>query len=145
MTPDPAGPVLRPGPAEPHPALNVLNRLVGTWTVTGPGVAGSIRCTWMDGGYFLVGNVELSVGGRRVAGVEYIGHDPAADQLASHYFDSTGALHRRRYRWDGPTLTIVHDDPRTAYVGTFGANACVHTGRWSWPDGSCDLTLNRSS
>jgi hypothetical protein len=35
--------------------LRTLDRLVGTWTVSGPdGLTGEVRYEWMDGGGFLI-------------------------------------------------------------------------------------------
>jgi len=39
--------------------LQALDRLVGTWTVSG-GAEGTVRYEWMDGGYFLLQHVDLA-------------------------------------------------------------------------------------
>ena len=40
-------------PSTPHPDLKALNRLVGTWHVSG-GAQGTITYEWMEGGSFLI-------------------------------------------------------------------------------------------
>lgn len=72
-------------PDTPHPALAPLDRLVGTWEISGSHLHGIARFEWMEGGFFLIQHVDAHAGGRRIKGVEYIGFD--AD---------TGTLARRR-------------------------------------------------
>lgn len=135
-------------PTEPDPILNALNRLVGTWTLSGPGgLGGIVRYEWMDGGFFLIRHLDIIQAGLRVKGVEYIGHDPTSDTLASHYFDSSGALLRYLYEIDGDTLTIWHRGvgPPARYVGTFSADGTSNSGQWEWPGGRYESTITRTS
>jgi hypothetical protein len=43
----------------PDSALRALDKLVGTWSVTGPGHHGTVTYRWMDGGHFLIQDVNL--------------------------------------------------------------------------------------
>lgn len=43
-------------PAMPNPDLKQLDRLVGTWAMSGD-VGGTVRYEWMEGGFFLIQHV----------------------------------------------------------------------------------------
>lgn len=140
MTTDPSP------PDEPSPALNVLNRLVGIWTVSGPdGLTGAVHAGWMDGGYFLRQQVELHHRGRSVSGVEYIGHDLTHDALTSHYFDSRGARPMYVWQMDGDTLTVRQcgADAPGRLVGMVGEDGNPDVGRRVWPGRADASTLAR--
>ena len=64
---------------EPNPALRALDKLVGTWRVSG-GTWATRRASerrvtyeWMEGGFYLVQHVDMNHGGNQVRGTEYIG------------------------------------------------------------------------
>jgi hypothetical protein len=81
----------RPGPS---PDLQGLDRLVGTWQVTG-GAEGTVTYEWLDGGFFLLQQVELEQYGQRVKGIEVIGRlqpfgEEPSDDIWSRYYDSMG-------------------------------------------------------
>jgi hypothetical protein len=59
-------------PNEPSPQLSALDRLVGTWTVTGE-AEGTVRYEWMPGRFFLLQHVELTQYGQPTTGLEVIG------------------------------------------------------------------------
>ena len=79
-------------PPQPNPDLKSLDRLVGTWNVTG-GAQGQVTYQWMDGGFFLLQHVELEQYGQRTKGIEIIGHqrpfgaEPSPD-ITSRFYDS---------------------------------------------------------
>jgi hypothetical protein len=134
-------------PIEPAAALRSLNRLVGTWTVSGPGgLGGQVTYTWMEGGGFLVQSVDLVQGGERNTGVEYIGYDEASGTLRSHYFGGSGGILEYTYDLDGDTLTIWHPAPGSpAYFrGTFSADGKSNAGRWVWPGGGYESNMTRA-
>ncbi|MCL3836992.1 hypothetical protein [Aeromicrobium duanguangcaii] len=43
---------------QPNTALNTLDKLVGTWTVSG-GAEGTVIYEWTEGGFFLLQHVDL--------------------------------------------------------------------------------------
>ena len=45
-------------PVEPAPDLGALDRLVGTWELSGD-VTGTVSYEWMEGGFFLLQRVDL--------------------------------------------------------------------------------------
>lgn len=99
-----------PAPPPPSDAVRALDRLVGTWTVTGEAV-GTVTFEWMDGGYFLLQRIELEQFGQRTTGLEVIGHlrpfgeGPSAD-VHARYFDDAGNTLDYVYEIEDDTLHI---------------------------------------
>ena len=54
-------------PPEPNPDLRRLDRLVGTWEMSGD-VQGRVTFEWMEGGFFLIQHVDLGQHGQRKKG-----------------------------------------------------------------------------
>jgi hypothetical protein len=54
-------------PPEPSPDLKSLDKLVGTWEVSG-GLQGRNTFEWMEGGFFLIQRFDFDHAGRRLAG-----------------------------------------------------------------------------
>ena len=53
----------------PNPALRTLDRLVGTWDVSGEDIQGQVKFEWMEGGYFLMQHVNFVHDGRPITGI----------------------------------------------------------------------------
>ncbi|MFC4857108.1 hypothetical protein [Actinophytocola glycyrrhizae] len=125
----------------PSAGLRALDRLVGTWTVTG-GAAGTVRYGWMPGGFFLLQHVELSQFGQPVTGMEVIGNlrpfgEPAGTDVVSRFYDSTGNTLDYVYELTDDTLTIwggAKGSP-AYFRGTFSADGDSVTGEWVYPGG----------
>jgi hypothetical protein len=63
------------GVAEPAADLRALDRLVGTWELSGD-VGGTVTYEWMEGGFFLIQHVALlQENGEKSTGMEVIGHE----------------------------------------------------------------------
>jgi hypothetical protein len=62
------------GNNEVDSALKQLDILVGTWKLSGE-TQGQIRYEWLDGGFFLIQNVELEHEGNKNTGIEVIGRE----------------------------------------------------------------------
>ena len=128
-------------PPVPHPRLKALERLVGTWTVTG-GVQGTVTDEWMEGECFLIQRVDLAHGGQQVKGIEIIGQlrafgeEPSVD-IHSRFYDTMGNTLDYVYELEGDTLTIWAGAKGSAayYRGTFSADGNVCTGAWVYPGG----------
>ncbi|WP_049570544.1 hypothetical protein [Nonomuraea sp. SBT364] len=122
--------------------LKALDRLVGTWRVTG-GAEGTVSYRWMEGGFFLVQDVDLVQDGQPVKGVEMIGRERAfgadkpSEDIKSRYYDSQGATLDYVYELDGDTLTIwgMEKGSPAYYRGTFSADGDTVTGAWVYPGG----------
>ncbi|RSN63353.1 hypothetical protein DMH01_12270 [Amycolatopsis sp. WAC 04182] len=126
---------------EPSPELRALDRLVGTWKVTG-GAEGTVRYEWMPGGFFLLQHVELSQFEERITGLEVIGNlrpfgEPPGEDVVSRFYDSAGNTLDYAYELTGDTLTIwAGEKGSPAYFqGTFDAEGTSMTGDWVYPDG----------
>ena len=128
-------------PPTPSPDLKRLDRLVGTWTVTG-GAQGQVTYEWMDGGFFLLQQVALEQYGQRIEGLEIIGHErqfgaePSQD-IKSRFYDSLGNTLDYVYQLDGDTLTIWAGEKGSPayYEGTFSADGNTVVGDWVYPGG----------
>ena len=126
---------------QPSAELQALDRLVGTWQVTG-GAEGTVRYEWMPGQFFLLQHVDLSQFGQPVTGLEVIGNlrpfgEPASADVVSRFYDSTGNTFDYVYELTGDTLTIwagAKGSP-AYYQGTFNADGTTVTGEWTYPDG----------
>lgn len=130
-------------------ALRALDRLVGTWEVSG-GVQGTVRFEWMEGGFFLLQHVDLVHDGRPVRGLEVIGHEhpfggePSAD-VKSRFYDVEGNTLDYVYEIDGDTLTIWGGERGSPayYRGRFSADGNSMTGEWVWPGGGYPHSMSR--
>ncbi|GAA1331914.1 hypothetical protein [Saccharothrix algeriensis] len=125
----------------PSADLQALDRLVGTWAVSG-GAGGTVRYEWMPGRFFLLQHVELTQFGQPVTGLEVIGNlrpfgEPAGADVVSRFYDSTGNTLDYVYELTGDTLTIwggAKGGP-AYYRGTFSADGATVTGEWVYPGG----------
>jgi hypothetical protein len=121
----------------PNPDLKSLDRLVGTWKVTG-GSEGQTTYEWMEGGFFLIQHVNL--GGDK--GIEIIGHEqkygqePSAE-IKSRYYGSMGSTFDYVYEIQGDTLMIWFGEKGSPafYKGTFSPDGNTITGDWVYPGG----------
>lgn len=134
---------------QPDAMLRALDRLVGTWQISGDAV-GTVTYRWMDGGFFLVQEGRLDLRGHRNEFTEIIGRErpfggePSADIKARTY-TSEGDTLDYVYDLRDDTLTIWggHRDSDSLYTGTFDADGDVLTGAWSWPGGGYETTTTR--
>ncbi|MFG1619715.1 DUF1579 domain-containing protein [Nonomuraea wenchangensis] len=130
-----------PDTSQPSAELKALDRLVGTWKVTG-GAEGTVRYEWMPGGFFLFQHVELTHDGRRITGLEVIGNlrpfgEPVSADVVSRFYDSAGDTLDYVYELTGDKLTIwggAKGSP-AYYEGTFDADGTTVTGAWVYPGG----------
>jgi hypothetical protein len=128
-------------PLTPNPDLKNLDRLVGTWKVSG-GAQGQITYEWMEGGFFLIQHIDMESDGRKIKGIEIIGHvrlfgaEPSQD-IKSRYYGSTGETFDYVYELEGDTLTIWGGEKGSPayYKGRFSADGNTLSGAWVYPDG----------
>jgi len=126
---------------EPSPALKKLEKLVGTWDVSG-GVKGRLIYDWMEGGFFLLQHVDMNHQGHRIKGVEVIGHlkpfggEPSQD-IKSRWYDNEGNTFDYVYEVEGDTLTIWGGERGSPayYQGQFSDDGNTLTGGWVYPGG----------
>jgi hypothetical protein len=128
----------------PHPDLRTLDRLVGTWNVTGE-AEGTVTYEWAEGGFFLFQHVELG-GGK---GLEVIGHlhgygeDPSTDIRSRYYGFSEGETLDYTYQIEADTLTIWMGERGSPayYEGQFSADGNTINGAWHYPGGGGYTTI----
>ncbi|MDP9843731.1 hypothetical protein [Streptosporangium lutulentum] len=126
---------------QPSADVKALDRLVGTWAITG-GAEGTVRYEWMPGGFFLLQHVDLTQFGQPVTGLEVIGNlrpfgEPAGTDVMSRFYDSTGNTLDYVYELTGDKLIIwggAKGSP-AYYEGMFSADGTTVTGAWVYPGG----------
>ena len=133
------------------PALQSLQRLVGTWDVSGSTIHGQVTYEWMEGRHFLRQNFDLVHDGRDIKGIEIIGHqrefgaEKASDDLKAHVFDNEGNTLDYVYELEGETRIIwggVKGSP-SYFKGAFSPDGNSLKGAWVWPGGGYDSTMSR--
>lgn len=134
---------------QPDEALRALDRLIGTWRISGD-ATGTITYSWMEGGWFLMQRGELELYGHRNRFTEIVGRErpfggaPSAD-IHSRTYTSEGDTLDYVYELAGDTLTIWggHRGSDNLYTGTFNAASSTLTGAWSWPGGGYSTVSTR--
>jgi hypothetical protein len=142
-------------PARPDPALKRLERLVGTWSMTGrplgsdkDSISGTTSFKWLHGAegtsFFLQQDMDMDYDGKPIRSHELIGYDPKTKAFASHVF-SNMAPDPWPYEWDvqGDDLTISikkgHMDAK--FTGKFSPDGDSFSGGWR-PSPGADPTIN---
>jgi hypothetical protein len=128
-------------PPQPNPDLKNLQRLVGTWEMSGD-VRGTVDYEWMEGGFFLIQRVDLEQYGQKIKGIEIIGHqkpfgsEPSED-IKSRFYSNTGDTLDYVYELEGDTLTIWDGERGSPayYRGTFSDDGDTLSGAWHYPGG----------
>lgn len=136
---------------EPAPDLKALDRLAGTWDVTG-GVNGRVVYQWLEGGFFLLQHVDLQQqDGQPIKGIEVIGHErpfggEPSPEVKSRFYDSLGNTLDYVYELDGDVLTIWGGEKGSpaSYKGTFSQDGRSCAGAWVYPGGGYESTMTRA-
>jgi hypothetical protein len=131
--------------AQPHADLTTLDRLVGTWAVSGE-AEGTVVYEWTEGGFFLLQHVDL--GGNK--GLEVIGHehrygeDPSADIRSRYFGFSEGETLDYTYEIKDDKLTIWMGQRNSPayYEGKFSEDGNTLTGAWHYPGGGGYSTVS---
>jgi hypothetical protein len=133
-------------PSKPYPALRTLERLVGTWDVTGPFIEGQVKFEWLKGEFFLVQHVDVHRSDHNITGVEYIGFDEDTETLRSHYMDNNGSNFTYTWEITGDVLKIWFGDKGSDnfFEGHFAENGDSYSGKWQWPGGGYEATMTRT-
>jgi hypothetical protein len=137
---------------QPDPALKRLDRLVGTWSMTGhlvgsteKNIIGRTTFRWVAGGFFLQQDVEIDFAGKmKIKALELIGYDPQTGAFSSYVY-SNFSPEPLPYKWDlrGDSLTIsVSYGPMdSTFKGTFSEDGDSFSGGWR-PNSGADETVN---
>jgi hypothetical protein len=134
----------------PNPDLRALDKLVGTWEVSG-GAEGKIKFEWAEGGFFLVQHIELSHDGHQIKAIEYIGHEqkfgePPGAEIKTRVFSFLdGMTLDYVYEMDGNDLTIwAGEKGSPAFMkGELGEDGNTMTGEWTYPGGGYEFKGKR--
>jgi hypothetical protein len=132
---------------QPSLALQQLDRLVGTWQVTG-GAEGQVTYRWLEGGFFLLQQIDLFHQGHRIQAIEVIGHahpfgeEPSA-AITSRIYDNAGNTFDYEYELEGDVLTIWGGGKGSSayYRATFDETGTILTGGWVYPGGGGYQTI----
>jgi hypothetical protein len=138
-------------PPQPNPDLKNLDRLVGTWEMSGE-VQGQVTFEWMEGGFFLIQHVDLEQHGQRIKGIEIIGHErpfgaEPSEEIKSRFYSNMGDTLDYVYELEGDILTIwAGEKGSPAYAkGTFAEDGNTGSGEWVHPGGGGDrFTMTRA-
>ncbi|HZD60039.1 MAG TPA: hypothetical protein VE439_06250 [Anaerolineae bacterium] len=142
-------PEAQPGPPTPNPDLKSLDRLVGTWKISG-GAQGQGTYEWMEGGFFLIQHVDFEQYGQKIKGIEIIGHErkfgeEPSEEIKSRFYDNLGNTLDYVYELEGNTLTVWGGEKGSPayYRGTLSDDGNTLTGRWVYPGGGYESTATR--
>jgi hypothetical protein len=128
----------------PDADLRRLDKLVGTWELTGD-ATGTVTYEWLPGGFFLLQRVDMELFGHETKGLEVIGRllpfgaDKPSEDIRSRFYGETGETFDYVYEIsaDGKTLTIWGGEKGSPayFEGTFNDDDTVNTGAWHYPGG----------
>ena len=127
----------------PSLTLKKLDRLVGTWKVSGPDISGQVIYSWMEGGFFLIQHVDLEQYGQKIKGIEIIGQDrefgveSPSEDIKSRYFGNMGNTFNYTYEILEDTLIIWGGEKGSPayYKGQFSQDGNSNSGAWVYPGG----------
>ena len=128
-------------PLQQNPALERLNRLVGTWKIEITAMSfhpdplavarGQASFSWLEAGAFLLQKTEVT-NSDFPRGTSIIGADDSAGTYTMLYFDSRGVSRIYQMSLEGDTLKLWRDFPGFSqrFIGTFGDLDNRITARW---------------
>ena len=122
--------------AKPDPALQRLEKLVGTWEMTGhtldsdvDNITGWNTFEWLPGGFFLKSFGEIDFQGTKIESLELIAYDPSSETFPSRVYSNLGGS-ILLYYWDVQGNTVIHADASSKYTGTFSEDGNTLSGGW---------------
>lgn len=140
---------------KPDPALERLNRLVGTWSMKGrplgskkDSITGTTTFKWLNGeggvGFFLQQDMQMDYDGTLIKSHELIGYDPKTKAFSSYVY-SNMAPDPWPYAWDvqGDKLTISIESGQmnATFTGEFARDGRSFSGGWR-PNPGADEAIN---
>lgn len=132
----------------PDEDMRTLDRLVGSWRVTGE-AEGEVRYEWTEAGFFLLQHLDLVRDGHPIRGLEVIGHrhgfgEALSTDIRSRVYSFLDGLTLDYvYELAGDTLTIWGGERGSPsyYRGTISGDAMA--GAWHWPGGGYAISATR--
>jgi hypothetical protein len=124
--------------------------LVGSWKIDGD-AQGQTRFERPESGHFLFQHVELEYAGRKIRGLEVLGHfhpldtPPTKEIWTRFYKYDDGLTLDYVYELKGETITIWFGKKgsNNFYRGRFSRDRNALTGAWQWPGGGYRTTHTR--
>ena len=120
----------------PDLALKRLEKLVGTWNMTGrtldsdvDNITGWNTFEWLPGGFFLKSFGEINFKGDLIQSLEMIGYDPSTQTFPSSVYSNMDGR-ALPYSWDVQDNSIRHSDASSQYTGTFSEDGKTLSGGW---------------
>lgn len=134
-----------------NPGLKNLNKLVGTWKVSGSEIEGLVTYEWLEGGFFLVQHFKLKHHGNIIMGIEIIGYERGfgaespSENIKSRAYDNMGNTFDYTYEVDDEFLTIWGGEKGSPayYRGKWSEEGNINTGAWVYPGGGYESTITR--
>lgn len=134
---------------QPDLALKRLEKLVGTWKLTGrtlsskeDNITGWTTFEWMLRGFFLKMTGEITVHNMSMQSLEIIAYDPESGTFpASVYSSMSGTV--LSYKWDVQGNTVIHSGLGATYTGTFSEDGKMLIGGWR-PDEGVESTAGNT-
>jgi hypothetical protein len=139
------------GATAPNPGLKALERLVGTWKVSG-GTQGECTYEWMEGGHFLIQRGTITrPDGVPTTWMQIIGYERApgvepGDEIVGRLFTTDGDTLSYVSESDGDELTIWFGEKGSPafYKGEWKDGGNTLEGEWTMPgDGGYKETMTR--
>ena len=134
---------------KPDPDLKTLETLVGSWKLGGD-TDGIVTYEWMEGSFFLLQHFNFNLFGKRICGIEVIGHLKSFDgttssDIRTRSYDNSGNTFDYVYEMEGNTLIIWGGEKGSSsyFKGTFSPDGTTNTGAWVWPGGGYKTTMKR--
>jgi hypothetical protein len=136
-------------PPEPNPDFRSLDRLVGTWELSGD-LRGTVTYEWMEGDFFLQ-RVELEQQDRqRITGIEIIGHERSfgaepGEEIRSRFYSNTSDTLDYVYEIEGDTQDLGRGE---GFPGLLRGHVQRRRRHYYWPrgvaGGGYDATMTRA-
>jgi hypothetical protein len=136
---------------KPDPALQRLDRFVGTWTMEGhlvgsseSNIRGRTSYRWLPGGFFLEQRIELDFMGMKIHGLELIGYDPETNTFPSTVYSNMAPM-PLPYRWEVNDeivkISVSYGPLDATFTGKFSKDGKHFSGGWR-PNPGADETVN---
>jgi hypothetical protein len=135
----------------PQPDLKVLDKLVGTWKISGGQGKGKTTYEWMDGGFFLIQRGELDGEAGKFKYMQIIGHEHSPEspepspEITGRLYTSNGGSLSYTCEADDKSMTIWYGPKGSpnVYRGEWSDEGNTLSGEWKWPGGGYKETMTR--
>ena len=135
----------------PDPALQQLDRFVGTWSMEGHlldsdqiAIKGQTTFRWLPGGFFLEQHGTMNFLGMDLDSLELIGYDPETGTFPSTVFTNISPT-PLPYRWeleeDTLRIAVSYGPLDATFTGRFDDDGLGFRGSWR-PNPGADETVN---